>query len=181
MFCTNCGNKLADDAAFCTNCGQKIEKEEKVEEVAPVEEVTPVVEEAPVEEVTPAEEVTPVIEETPVISEKIKPQRTIGQELKRFVISPIVIVAVLCFTAFIVTSIMSAGNIVTDTMNQVMELFSDEDSIYYVEDFEDVFDEYFTETLGAAVNSMSDILKILMIMVLLQKKQMVSMFWINIC
>ena len=44
MFCTNCGNKLADDAAFCTNCGQKIEKEEKVEEVAPV------VEEAPVEE-----------------------------------------------------------------------------------------------------------------------------------
>ncbi len=43
MFCTNCGNKLADDAAFCTNCGQKIEKEEKVEEVTPVEE-------APVEE-----------------------------------------------------------------------------------------------------------------------------------
>lgn len=24
MFCTNCGNKLSDDARFCTNCGQAV-------------------------------------------------------------------------------------------------------------------------------------------------------------
>ncbi|MBE6700914.1 MAG: zinc-ribbon domain-containing protein [Ruminococcaceae bacterium] len=26
MFCTNCGNKVADDALFCTSCGEKLAK-----------------------------------------------------------------------------------------------------------------------------------------------------------
>lgn len=28
MYCTNCGNEIADDAAFCVNCGSKIERPE---------------------------------------------------------------------------------------------------------------------------------------------------------
>lgn len=65
MFCTNCGNKLADDALFCTACGNKINKEEE----APAVEVQAeaVVEEAPVEEAPVAEaQAEPVKEETPV-------------------------------------------------------------------------------------------------------------------
>lgn len=66
MFCTNCGNQLADDALFCTNCGQKVEKEE-ADEVQPE-----VVEEAPVAEEAPAVEDTPVAEEAPVAPEEPK-------------------------------------------------------------------------------------------------------------
>lgn len=39
MFCTNCGNKVNDDAVFCTNCGFKLYKEEKeaqIPEASPV-------------------------------------------------------------------------------------------------------------------------------------------------
>lgn len=55
MFCTNCGNQIADDAVFCTNCGQKIEKEE-APAAEPVAEEAPVVEEAPVAEEAPKAE-----------------------------------------------------------------------------------------------------------------------------
>ncbi len=50
MFCTNCGNKLEDNALFCTNCGQKIEAEEPKVEETPVAEETPAVEEPKAEE-----------------------------------------------------------------------------------------------------------------------------------
>lgn len=38
MFCTNCGNKVNDDAVFCTNCGFKLHREE-----TPILEANPIV------------------------------------------------------------------------------------------------------------------------------------------
>ena len=77
MYCSICGNKLADNALFCPNCGTKVEKEESVEEVksetvvetsAPAAE--PAAEAAPVQESAPAVEpevkAEPVAEEAPV-------------------------------------------------------------------------------------------------------------------
>ncbi len=87
MFCTQCGNKLLDDAKFCPQCGAKVVTApepvaEPAVEAAPVVEpvveappvVEPVVEAAPVVEpvveaapvVEPVVEATPVVEPTPV-------------------------------------------------------------------------------------------------------------------
>ncbi len=82
MYCSICGNKLADNALFCPNCGTKVETAYEapaptaapVVEAAPAQENTPaavpevkaeqVAEEAPVEE-TPAPASEPAKEETP--------------------------------------------------------------------------------------------------------------------
>lgn len=37
MFCTNCGNRVNDDAVFCTNCGFKLHREETaIQEASPI-------------------------------------------------------------------------------------------------------------------------------------------------
>lgn len=59
MFCSNCGNQVAEGASFCANCGTALKTEQ-----APVAE--PVTAEAPVAE--PVAE-TPVAVETPVQQE----------------------------------------------------------------------------------------------------------------
>lgn len=38
MFCTNCGQKLDDDAVFCTQCGTRIAPEQEAENVPPQQE-----------------------------------------------------------------------------------------------------------------------------------------------
>ena len=81
MFCTNCGNKVADDALFCTSCGQKLTKvEEKpaVEEVSAekIEEVAaePVTENEPVAEEPIAQE--PVVEQAEEKAENQAEEKT---------------------------------------------------------------------------------------------------------
>ena len=77
MYCSICGNKLADNALFCPNCGTKVEKEESVEEVksetvveTPAPAAEPAADAAPVQESAPAVEpevkAEPVAEEAPV-------------------------------------------------------------------------------------------------------------------
>ncbi len=83
MFCTNCGNKLADDAAFCTGCGNKITKDEET----PVEvQAEAVATEAPVEEAPAVEaQAEPVKEETPITVNVNTYSEPIQQEMPRAV------------------------------------------------------------------------------------------------
>lgn len=65
MFCSNCGNQVAEGAAFCANCGNAVNAQAAPVETPvaePVVEATPVAE--PVAEATPVQEATPVA--TPV-------------------------------------------------------------------------------------------------------------------
>ena len=97
MFCTNCGEKIADDSMFCINCGVMIPKksmpyneaapaaaepemteapveaEVPAEEPAPTEAETPAEEPAPAEAETPAEEPAPVEAEAPADEKKDAP------------------------------------------------------------------------------------------------------------
>ncbi len=67
MYCSICGNKLADNALFCPNCGTKVEKEESVEEV---KSETVVETSAPAAE--PAAEAAPVQESAPAVEPEVK-------------------------------------------------------------------------------------------------------------
>ena len=199
MFCTNCGNKLEDGALFCTNCGQKIEAEEPKVEEPKVEE--PKVEEPKAEEPKAEEPKAeepkaeepkveePKAEETPVAEkvsqpENVKPQRTIHEELKRFVRSPLVIIAILCFTAFLVFSIIEAGSIVSDTFNEITDALSgalgEELSLYYDKDVYSAFESYFEETLGFAVDAVNDFFRMIMIVLMLPDIVVCACLWITL-
>lgn len=81
MFCTNCGNKVADDALFCTSCGEKLAK---VDQTPVGEEVAEVVAEEVKEETveTPVTE-EPVTEQTEEKTESAKETPTV--EIKNFI------------------------------------------------------------------------------------------------
>lgn len=67
MFCSNCGNKIADGARFCKQCGYKIEPPVSQEPSVPAEEITEMVAPAtPTENVAPAATVEPAAPAAPV-------------------------------------------------------------------------------------------------------------------
>ena len=110
MFCNNCGNKLAEDARFCTNCGAVVQQEQ--EAVQPVEaapeaealaEATPVVE-APVLQEQP-EPVAPV--QAPTVEATSYALRlTPLDKLKKACKSPLMLIAALLYTVFVVLQLL---------------------------------------------------------------------------
>ena len=77
MFCSNCGNKIDENAKFCINCGaaqnipaapsvQNNPQPVEVEQPAPVQETTPAQETAPVQQSVPVQEAVPVQQSVPV-------------------------------------------------------------------------------------------------------------------
>ena len=68
MFCTNCGQKVPDNALFCVNCGSTLNTAPIAPE-APVAPVAPTVPEAPVAPVAPVVPEAPVAPVAPVVPE----------------------------------------------------------------------------------------------------------------
>ena len=202
MFCTNCGKQNSDSALFCIECGQKLLTANEVEEVKPTEEAAPVeettlAEEAtPVEEIATAEEATPTKEATPVVTIPVVPtpeapksenKKTIGEELKRFVKSPIVIIATILFTLYIVMSIVNSGNVVSNAVDEITdvvqdyaeELYDEYDYGYYDEDDFDL-EKVLEEELDLAIDAIDDIFRTVTIIFMIPSIIICAGLWITV-
>ncbi|MBQ7897901.1 MAG: zinc ribbon domain-containing protein [Clostridia bacterium] len=143
MYCVKCGRENKKDSRFCIYCGEKLEssKEESFQELA---------------------------NEEVFCEDKFQPAMLI-QEFKKFVFSPIVIVAVAFFTVYIISSIVGAGNLITDVIDEIGDYLNIRD-----------FDYYFESTFGFAVDFLNNILRAVVLIIMIPNIVICVGLWITL-
>ena len=148
MYCSKCGKENKDDSIFCTGCGEKLDGTS-----------------TSIQKETPS-----IMDALSNLSGKAKlSENGVLNEIKKFVISPLVLITVILMTLSIVTTISTAGDTGIDTLEYIDELMGSSG-----------FSEFIEEEADAVIDIFEDFLVGITIIFMLPSIITCAVLWITI-